>query len=658
MQAPGERMPVHKTAQSAAARQVLVNAFPYGIWSYGPLTSASALNQYADAGIALGGHHLTVAWSDLQPGKDSYDWQGALDSRLDMLDQQVGDGTHGLRYALLIMVGPDAPDWVKEEAGWFRTEGHRTSTTSVFPNYFDAAGHYKRRYWDMLQAVSAHINGYSPDRRSRLVSWQIAEGTTGDEGPYHGTMSRCYAAGGDIGNPNLQPIPASQCSAWSAAINEAGAWAEFRRATWSRVYNVYQPAVRLMFNPGNDGEDLDHVITRYTNPAANYKTGVLSHLVSFDGEAVYARRKLVLAGEPHDDYRSRGEAQNLDMYASWAHSPAKLTLVLMQSALAGGQDMLNWPGGASGASTWASPRAIAFFNKYAEFRQARVDNHATRGFCALREVLDLANTDRFPVASYGEVIDPARKQAYENTLRRHETDFRDQPLYLDFLGSKALAGYLNPGRKAEILADAPFGAVWKEDGGGSSHHVRDVLRHDYGIDMMGNYEKFVTQIDPIGTTVPRWRVGANFRYDTVLGHEVDLNDADMYGRYARQFKLTGETGAMYFQVDPGLRGVSGKNTSTISVTYYDESAGDWTLEASGFTRTFRNAGTRKWITSTVTVNDFKFDRMLARGSDIIVRLTSGGNFPIALIEFENTTKTVGVAPRQRVTGGPLPARAR
>lgn len=636
--------------------QVTVNASAYGIWSYGSFKNDHALDAFASGGVALSGHHLTLDWKDLQPSKpkgtDSifenafdnaldhgFDWR-ALDGKLDQLDLQKGDGTQGLRYSVIIMTGSGAPDWAKDDAGWFTIKNHPKDNEYVYPFYF--APDYKSAYWGMLESVARHMNGYPVARLKRLVGWQITEGSTGDAQPYKGEMYQCFTGS------QTAPIEVN-CTDWRTQLDNQDLWTSFRHTSWdiayawSKIRDASKPPLRLMFNPGNNGEDLDHVVEHYQAPGADYKVGALAHLISFDNEAAYARRKIALAEKREaihalpDDFRTRAEAQNLDLYTSWNKSPAKLTLVLMQSALAGGLDMLNW----TSPITPGVARALAFYNKYAEFREASSTNGATRGFSALREVLDIASTERYPEsAPYGPVI--GDQNGYDRRMTQQAQRYGEQPLYLDYLNGQAKVDFINVARQTQIKLAAPVdfpGASATIDPNADAFHRYDALGYDYGVEMMANYERFVTQIDPAITTVPRWRVGAQ------IGSAGDSRDDDLFGRYARQFKSTGAAGAMYFQVDSGLGGISGKNKSIITIQYYDQGVSTWMIRAGTSTQRITNGPkngetqwTPHWASASIVVDDFKFDHSLARASDIIITLTSGEAFPIALVEFENTSK--------------------
>lgn len=621
------------TGYAANAGLILVNPPDWGMWGYGVLATDKSLSAYSNVGISISGYHLNVNWSDLKPTKaGGYDWS-ALDDKLDQLDDQ------GLRYTIMIQCGENTPQWVKDESGYFSIKNARADGT--YPYYLSDV--YQDEYYSMLSAVADHIKHYNSTRLHRLIAWQIAEGTTGDEGPYHGEMDKCWA--GSVNNK--PPVLMGSCDGY--AISDE-AWTDFRHEIWQTVYADVHPAgIRLMFNAGNDAEDLDYVIDEF--PGSDYKSGTLSHTVSFDGEKTYFARESLFANSGEYEYRDRGELQNIEDYWYWQQSPTKMSFVMAGSALAGGLDMLNATTQAIDLVT--DPRAWVFFNKYAEFRIAKTSNGAHRGFSALRDVIDFADMDRFPETAlngkkgYGPLVATSDQTRYQNAVDNVLDLYGEtQPIFAADRLSALKAQYINQDRVDAIKADFP-NAGWAQSDP-DDPDTRDGLRHDFGIDMAGNYERFVTQIDPVGTTNPRWRVGVVYDKD---GNITNYNDSQLYGRYAREFKLSGGKGTMYFKVDTGLSNLFDKNTAAITVTYYDEGNASWSILAYGAKLNITNGNTRKFISKTLTVPDFRFGGKLSNASDIQLQLNSGSNFAVVLVEFDNTAKKAHAAVQAPVFPG-------
>jgi hypothetical protein len=121
-----------------------------------------------------------------------------------------------------------------------------------------------------------------------------------------------------------------------------------------------------------------------------------------------------------------------------------------------------------------------FFNKHAgQTRGAE----ATGAFCALREGLDTTDTSKFPVAIYGGASGTGQ-----------------EPERFNERAVRIVASRAARGAKIDDLAGASKGMMFqRKEQTGLNDVGEQVLR--------GNFERFLTQINPDNTSVGLWRVG-------------------------------------------------------------------------------------------------------------------------------------------------------
>jgi hypothetical protein len=143
----------------------------------------------------------------------------------------------------MIWTGADAPKWLYQDLHVPKVNTD-DSNHNQFPYYYDPV--YKQRWFNMLDAVSAHVDALPDSVRKKIIIYQSAEGTTGDEGPYKGNISRHDSSLGYI-------IDRSDA-----------AWIQFRQNAWDSLYQLYSvktPIIHLLVNcDPSDPEDASNWI--------------------------------------------------------------------------------------------------------------------------------------------------------------------------------------------------------------------------------------------------------------------------------------------------------------------------------------------------------------------------------------------------------------
>lgn len=148
----------------------------------------------------------------------------------------------------------------------------------------------------------------------------------------------------------------------------------------------------------------------------------------------------------------------------------------------------------------------------------------------------------------------------------------------------------------------------------------------------GNYERYLTQYNPNGTSVGWWRVG-----DT----------SQPYGRFARGFDHANGKDIMYFNINDTLFSqfpLNGTETVTLHIVYYDTGRGTWQIKydaknVSGIDNSqkvldsFTNTNTGKWVHYYKVITDAKFGNRCPNGTDLMLVNTDNRNEIFHLIEI-------------------------
>lgn len=571
--------------EAAACDDLVCGKKIFGTWGLGLIGNKTAYNAFLPA---VHGHHFRFSWADWETGADVFDDAYLLDNITIAVDD-------GLAVGFMMNVAPttngNTPDWLFQAP--YSVPLVTTSTMQTFPYYFHPA--YQQRYAHMHDALRVTVADWDPGVRAGILFWQSAEGSTGDEGPYKG-------------DPN-NPMYAIDDDEWNA----------FKRDdVWSPLYTEIAadlPDVHFMVNQGNSGENFDWALDNL--PGAWLKAGQFTHYYNFAGEGAYAERLQALRDDPPGDHRVRGENEGTIDTPWWKVSPLQNLFALAGSCLHAGVDILN----ISPTNAQSDHSVYEFFNRYAGIRRAEDGNV---GFAALRDVIDLADTTRFPEADFLPLVAPADKQLYDNRVAMIMNSADPPALKESRLTSLLLSGkmgqpFLNAARITKIRAAFP-------DAGYTSITDNDVDSYnmDFGVDMIpGNYALFVTQQDPNGTSVGAYRQGPTDQ---------------MFGRFGRRFAAADGKDRLTFAVDPGLLGDHTYRVR-VTVTALDEGDGEWSLRywngASEQTaKTIKNGGTGEPLAHVFDIDDLAAGAHLPNAGDLALHHEDGPDTTFFLVEVE------------------------
>jgi len=570
----------------------------FGMWGHGKQISKSIIQSMP----FLRGWNFTFYWRDLQPKKDSYNWK--------VFDDQIMTAINNNLYVgFMVWVGQFTPEWVYDVDGVQKvTFNDPLHNTAYYPYYLNPA--YKADYMAMLKAVGEHIKSLPPTVRKKVLFWMSAEGSTGDVTPY-----------------KTEPLDAQ----YTITDDQ---WMEFKTQAWTYLYNFgnsLTPKLNILINQANNGKYFNYLLQNFHD--VWFKTGSLAHAYQFDGEKDYYNRlqRVVRPDNNGMANRLRGESEELQNLGWFQQAPQQNNFALVASCLHFGMDIMNVREEITG-QIGGNVFPFAFFNKYAGQRDPAT---AAGAFCVLRDVLDVADTKRFPEDKYGPLSDNPIEGGQKNKKAISANNAEDQALIRRTKNMSSV-------RKQNILKEfLPYGAkngptpeeekiIYKDDDklepklrkANLRSDLLDKYNNDLGIDLIpGNYFKFLEQYSPNTTSRGHWRVGP-----------VD----QPFGRYARGFDHTTGMNEMFFTLDKNFYSNSGLHKLKIAVTYFDKGTGEWSLnyydgKAKTAAYTVHCTNTGRWITKQVELAADVSHR-LEHNTDFTLKYQGGDNTIFGMIE--------------------------
>ena len=527
----------------------------YGVWDR---EGGHSVDQYP----YTRGQSCDLSWGAVNAARNNFDWS-ALDNLLQTADDQNQMFTVKVSPIDGSAPGHSMPTWM------FSTGVPQiTCPDYTYGYYLDAD--FKIYFEEMVRAFGKHVReGVSPSLQNRVAFVRVDTGCTGDEKPYEGT---------DVSSVSAQYQITSQ------------QWREFRLWAFEVYRQAFQtgpgPIIPLLFQnvePPQYQLEWDWVSSNITGGVGIKQGGQLRGHHYMESESNVLTLK-PLAVDSDFKLFSRNE-----MDQTWTYSYFQLNVRLGMfwaavEQLNVGMSVWDWSGTClESASANGFEFAAVFFNKWAA---ELVPATARGGFCFFHEGLDSADTSKFPTPTYGV--------ATKNNLNRY---------------TAICNAYASQGCRMDHLEAAAMGNVAARNpppGGQTGYN-------DAGWEIRpGNYDRFITQIDPDSTSKAVWRCRGTL---TTSSHP--------YDRFGRRFDNATDKNTMYFDVHDGLTPTPGQSLN-LSVTYLDKGKGEFGLlydaignsQKSAFTVTKADSNT--WKTHTVTVTDWVFGNNGPNGADLML----------------------------------------
>lgn len=571
----------------------------FGFWGYQPVTTGN-FNLFR--GYNVKGLHEVFLWKDVRPKIDSaYNWT-SLNNTLDTaIKANVFISFQG-------SVGQNSPQWVFDSCGSFITIGN-PQQPGPYPKYYNPK--YKKYYYQFLRDFGNYLASLSPARRGRVLAWQIAEGSTGDEQPYKGVLDTT------AGNPNLSDpfIPQNRFDT---------GWESFRRAAWDTAaycsgYIAVSNYIALMINSGNDGSNIEYAVDTSSQQDINDnsyiakhftflplpvwgKEGQMSHVYAFKGEQSYLERDVPI---------SRGEIQGWITRTTHAHRDY---FTLMCSALTGELKIIN------GDQTY--PVIAAGDTRMSDFFTLLTNSKAD-AFSMPAFKVDWGDTVTYPTAQYGDLIDPLEAKQFKSNLYNNNLQVQgsnNDPAQAEWLYWKAVARHVNPARVTSIDALFPQASFGNQQD--------SIYYNDHVVNTQYDYHKNMFRLNPSKDVKPVFRVGP---------------DTSLYGRFAGQPILSNNKCTWYYDVENKLIQQPTGDSVQITITYLQNGSGGsigisclrcGTKVTYGSLTTI-TTNNNLWATKTVIIPNFIWKN---NGYDFMLDFTGGPTTTIGFIQVKNLSK--------------------
>ena len=167
--------------------------------------------------------------------------------------------------------------------------------------------------------------------------------------------------------------------------------------------------------------------------------------------------------------------------------------------------------------------------------------------------------------------------------------------------------YSDKGAKMDDVSAAQYGQVFQRE------HQKGL--NDAGWDIEeGNYERWITQINPENTSIALFRVRGT----------IDQNSS-IYDRFARSFQNSTGRNTMYFKFHEDLNSNNDIEELTFKITWLDKNKNSkWALKYQNESgeqtaKRVKGVGGNQWKTVEVTVRDAVFSKSGELGSDFSLR---------------------------------------
>jgi hypothetical protein len=520
-----------------------------GIWSISGIPE-SILAVEKEGKPWYKGAFLKIDWQDIEPQNSQFQWE-----RLDKVITEVAG--QGL-YVMFIVNG--SPDWLYQSGvPEFQTDFQGGTS---YPYYLDPD--YQVYLKRMIHAVANHIDtAYSPSIRSRIIAMQCPAGATGDTAPYKQGIALRRGGGRVFSFGEGQ---------YSISASE---WDSYTKEIFQVCYDAYKdtsPRIHTLYNVASSQSLLDWVVKelqgswvksnrigdRYQNNREANDTNFLSWLPPIiggfqpDGTAIRARSEM-----------------DLTRLGWFAEAPQWNMYWTQLWGLHNGQDIHNQT-----VNDLQQPEYYAAFAFYSQYAGYKDPGDSLGVWIALRDGLDAADTVRFPIDEYGPRKSPERFVSIADDFSAYGAKQSDP--------------------------NSTTGSSW--------NGLNDVGWKIY----TGNYQMYLYQHDPNGTSQGLWRQGP-----------IDQD----YGRFARRFDHASGKDTMYFDIDDGFffnQPLNGEYPLTIRVVYLDQGTGRWALrydaiadpQKTAFVVTKTNSG--RWQEKVVEIGDGYFGNRAAHKTDLLL----------------------------------------
>ena len=497
-----------------------------------------------------------VKWADIETSPEVYDWS--------LMDSQIRNAVKGKYYYYFVLwTGPQSPEWIYEQ-GVPKVAVNGGKGKEYFPYYLDQ--NYINYFHRFIFKLADHIASLPEKERKVFAFIQPAFGSTGDRQLYKGTpIDQKYK------------ISAQQylefCSGATKQFYEAFNKPELKHIKF--LFNVADESESGKAKGAKAGEQLYANWLRQNYPIDLRKqqfTIAIGYQANGEITQDIELRPTFYGLKGKKPEFVRGEFSKFAQGGIFQENQVWNYYWTAISTVDRGLDL--WEVDYNTVKTGKYDEGFAFASRYSYYKQSQTSPYA---FIALRDVLDSADTVRFPEEKYGKAA-----QNNAERVNKIEAEFNKYGAKVgDLYAATSLSGsnYLY---EAKAMNDVGFGLIAR------------------------NYSRFITQIDANETSVGLWRVGPTNQ---------------PYGRYARGFENSSGRNRMYFDLDNNFLSTKAKESITLKIIYLDKGSGNFSVRYDSSSdpdktaATIAKANTGRWMSKSITIADGAFANKGPRNSD-------------------------------------------
>ena len=540
---------------SVHAQTTILPVNSYGVWDRSNAYNISVDTDYN----YLRGKSADVNWEDVQANNSNqYDWS-AIQTILQAayLNNQMVNISVG--------VGPDAPAWIYANGvPSVLTNDTQHPNWTQYPYYLDT--NYKSYYFNMIESFGNFLRSQPANLFNHIAYIQVKTGCTGDEVAYKGT-----------------PLNATY------AISE-NQWRTFRLEVFEKF--------RLTFNTGNSNTQIGLLFNNIDPVDEPLEWQWVSNNITYGfgiKGGAYARGHHLT---DELDFKTTWTPYLVNPLGLHLFSAAEMdqtwTKPLYQINVPLGFYWGALSGLNTGLSVWlvtqsalqeaqAKPALHDVFKLFNKYAKQVYPSTAAAAYSIFHEGLNAQNTVKFPENIFGA----ANKQ--------------NQARYIAICNA-----YTSRGAQMDDVYSATQGQVYQRD--------QQTGYNDAGWNIEeGNYERWITQINPDETSIGLFRVRG-----------VINASSSIYDRFARSFENSTGKNTMYFKFNAEVFSLSDPDSLTFKITWLDKNLNStWALKyynSIGLQTAINITGTgdNQWKTTNVTIHNPMITQNGVLGADFML----------------------------------------
>ena len=540
---------------SVNAQTTILPVNSYGVWDRSNAYDISVNRDYN----YLKGKSADVNWEDVQPNNSNqYNW-----SEIQTILQAAYNNNQMVNIS--VGVGPDAPAWIYANGvPSVLTNDTQHPNWLQYPYYLD--DDFKRYYFNMIESFGNFLRSLPANLFNHIAYIQVKTGCTGDEVAYKG-----------------KPLNSSY-------IISENQWSTFRLEVFEKF--------RLTFNTGNSKTQIGLLFNNIDplDQPSEWKWVSSNVTYGFGTKGGAYARGHHLSDEL--DFKDTWtpylvNPQGLHLFSA-AEMDQTWTKPLYQINIPLGFYWGVLSGLNTGLSVWlvtqsalqeakSKPELHDIFKMFNKYSKQVYPNSADAAYSIFHEGLNSQNTVKFPENIFGQAI----KQ--------------NQSRYIAICNA-----YASRGAQMDDVNSATQGQVYQRD--------QQKGYNDAGWNIQeGNYERWITQINPDVTSIGLFRVRG-----------VINTISSKYDRFARSFEKSSGKNTMYFKFHPDVFTLSDPDSLTFKITWLDKNPNStWALKyynSSGLQTALNitGIGDNQWKTTNVTVHNPIIKQNGVLGSDFML----------------------------------------